>query len=111
MKRLYTILLLFIPVFSFAVNRLYNSIAQSPYSFYYKISNEEAAELFSSPKAEKIYGLLHTKADSILTVLNVDPPLAQGHYIKVRTVGPQVKADVITVQHFYSYILNNHIFF
>ncbi|MBO7337184.1 MAG: hypothetical protein J6U33_00885, partial [Paludibacteraceae bacterium] len=86
---------------------LYKSVAQSPYTFYYSVSNEEAATFFADPKPQKIYPLLHTKVDSVLTALSADPKLPNGHYIKVRTRSNKVYADVMTVQHFFPYVFNN----
>ncbi len=86
---------------------LYKSVPQSPYTFYYSISNEEAAAFFADPKPQKIYPLLHTKVDSVLTALYADPKLQNGHYIRVRTRSNKVYADVMTVQHFFPYVFNN----
>lgn len=86
---------------------LYRSVPQSPYTFYYSISNEEAATFFADPQPQKIYPLLHTKTDSVLTALSADPKLPNGHYIKVGTRANKVYADVMTVQHFFPYIFNN----
>lgn len=85
---------------------LYHSVAQSPYTYYYRISNEEMGDFVRQPRSDRIYRLLHSRVDSSLTSSG-QPVLPVGHYVKVFTKENKVHAEVFSVQPFFPYVMNN----
>ena len=110
MSRLRFLAIFFASVFvltaSAADCTLYHSRAQSPFTYYYRISNDEMGDFYRNPRPEQIYKLLHTRVDSSLTS-SVQPDLPVGHYVKVYTNENKVHAEVFSVQPFFPYVMNN----
>lgn len=83
------------------------SKAQSPYTYYYKLTNKEAFLLISKNKNADESKMLHSKVDSMFTIGGEEPKLPSGHYLKVFANENNVVYELVTLQHFYPLILNN----
>ncbi len=101
MKRVSLLFLLMALISSLFANDLLKSKAQSPYTYYYQISNKEAAELYKGKTVKDYYKLLHTKVDSFLTSKFDTTNLNPGHYLLTKVSDNQVRLELKTIQDFY----------
>ena len=95
---------------------LYNSKANSPYVYFYKITNEEALRFMKGVSDTEVYDLLHSKVDSIPNIVEtnllkpkslIPQNLPNGHYLLVRTENNLVKVNLHTQTPYVPYVLNN----
>ncbi len=94
-----------LPINLFA-SKLLQSKAQSPYTYFYKISNEDAARIYRG-KSVKYTELTGNKVDSVLTEKYKQPGLPAGHYLKVWVSRNRINYEPVTIRYFYPFVFNN----
>lgn len=77
-------------------SRFANYPQHSLYTYYYKISNEDALRIYRSDGIS-IEDYLHEKVDSFLTLFPVQKKLPPGHYVELKSSGRRIVFHLMTV--------------
>ncbi|MBE9586794.1 carboxypeptidase-like regulatory domain-containing protein [Mucilaginibacter sp. JRF] len=85
MKKLALLLLCLLSLNGFAQQKLTKSITNSPYTYFYKISDTDLLKLYQDPDEDITDDMLKQKVDSVLTKHQVQyiPKIGFGNYAKV----------------------------
>lgn len=106
MRKLFVLMFMSIVSITMYSSDLLHSKAQSPYIYFYKISNKDALRIYKK-KSVNYNEILHTKIDSVLTAKYILPQFPIGHYVKVWVENDEVKYELFSKQDFYPYVLEN----
>ncbi|MDW3646547.1 MAG: carboxypeptidase-like regulatory domain-containing protein [Bacteroidia bacterium] len=108
--RLLTTVLLFLIGFfpeSSKAQNLLKSRKTSPYTYYYKITDDEAREIYKKDLCVVDSSFFHTRVDSSLTDSSFVPDLPHGHYLRTYAKEHLQKFEITSVNPFDIIVLNN----
>lgn len=106
MRKLFVLMFMSIASIVMYSSDLLHSMAQSPYTYFYKISNKDALRIYKK-KSVNYNEILHTKIDSVLTAKYRLPKFPEGHYVKVWVDKDELKYELFSNQNFHPYIYEN----
>lgn len=106
MKKFLLTIWFLIPVIAMAQD-LIHSRTSSYFTFIYKITNQEAAKLYTREKSEIHKELFHTLIDFYPADSAYQKQLPSGHYLFVRTIAEQFSVELESVNNLDMTILNN----
>ncbi|MCC9167503.1 carboxypeptidase-like regulatory domain-containing protein [Pontibacter harenae] len=96
-KLLLSLLLILLPLLSFSQGRLTKTNFRSPYTYIYKITNEETAEIYKQGPEVVSKSFFHTLVDSFAIRKSYSKELPQGHYLYMHASGPNLVYSLETV--------------
>lgn len=105
-----TLLIIIINSFfnSVQAQNLLSSRKSSHYTYVFKISDEEAKDIYASQKITLDAPFFHTLIDSFPTGETLTKKLTTGHYLNTYSDKNHQKAEITTVQNLQVFILNNY---
>jgi len=86
---------------------LLSSRRSSVYTYYFKISNEEAKVLYKKGLKNIDTKFFHTKVDSVLTSSSIEINLSKGHYLKTYTRENLQHSELLSIADFDVLLYNN----
>lgn len=93
---------------SLSAQKLLESRQSSPYTYIFKISDDEAKQIYSKRNVAIESDYFHTLIDSFATGDSYDKKLDPGHYLKAYTDKDIQKTEIATVQNLEVFLLNNY---
>ncbi|AKQ46565.1 hypothetical protein TH63_14475 [Rufibacter radiotolerans] len=100
---------LFLALPTRAQQNLANSRTTSFYTYVYKITDEEARQLYGKGMHAARESFFHSKIDSFPTSLAYQKRLPQGHYLYAHSAGADLEYSLTTVTHSHLQLLKNHV--
>jgi hypothetical protein len=102
------IVLLFFHLYSDAQNNLSQSIRHSQYSYFYRISDEDAAKLYRSKPWRSVEKYLYNKTDSFPTASKQLKKPAPGNYLLVSASNNMLRYELMSFGDIHCKFVNNY---